>query len=65
MQIFHKFDDLVWTPFAIIISFDNENETIAFYKAMQEEQCSKQMKTIGSYIETCFEEQRLQRGQTI
>lgn len=64
MRVSHKPGNS-WAPFEVVLIFDNEEETEEFYNNLQADGMDAQLQALGSYIETCSEEQRQQREQSI
>ncbi len=65
MKVKHKVGQTNWSPFEISIYFENEEETMRFYEALQKDSQPEQLQGLGSYIESCSEEQTLQCEQFI
>jgi rubrerythrin len=65
MRVNHNPGSGVWAPFAIIISFETEEETVRFYEHLQKENQPSQVQALGSYIEGCSEEQVQQHEESI
>lgn len=65
MKIQHNPGAGAWAPFSVIISFEDEEETIRLYEHLQRENQSSQVQTLGAYIESCSEEQVRQHEQSI
>jgi len=65
MKVQHNPGNGAWAPFGIVLSFEDEEETIRLYKQLQNEDQSSQVRALGSYIESCSEEQVQQHELSI
>lgn len=65
MKVKHKVGQTNWSPFEVSIYFEDEEETIRFYETLQKDSQPRQLQELGSYVESCSEDQTLQPEQSI